>query len=316
MINSNRISVIIPVYNTARYLNECIESIVQQSWTDLQILLVNDGSTDDSGTICDTWARRDSRIQVIHQENAGVSAARNAALDLADGAWISFVDSDDVLQPEAYSCMMGSIGNADLVMGRKLLLDENSNKLPESLSYMPAVFSREEFLQELFLEKRCVYLGYLFDKLFRREYIDKHKIRFDSRIKINEDRLFLMEYLLHCSGIAFCDYAIYGYRHRMNSATASAYGSRYVTDSEMTVIPAFETMAHLAHNHSQNLYYIVCRKAFESGLHLIGRVSKADYTKRRTTRKFLWKYGARYMQNPSLTLLQRVKIVAHCLLER
>ena len=95
------ISVIVPVYNVKDYLDECLESIVGQSYTHLEILVVDDGSTDGSGDLCDQWAKRDQRIRVIHQPNGGLSAARNAALDVMSGEMVTMVDSDDVLHPSA-----------------------------------------------------------------------------------------------------------------------------------------------------------------------------------------------------------------------
>lgn len=98
---SELISVIVPVYNVEAYLDKCILSVVQQSYADLEIILVDDGATDSSGEICDDWAERDSRIKVIHKENGGLSDARNAGIEIASGCWFSFIDSDDYITPDA-----------------------------------------------------------------------------------------------------------------------------------------------------------------------------------------------------------------------
>ena len=103
---ADRISVIIPVYNVAAYLPECMESILRQDHEDLEIILIDDGSTDESGMICDRYAARDSRIRVIHQKNGGAAAAKNAGLRIATGEYLSFADSDDYLEPGAYSHML------------------------------------------------------------------------------------------------------------------------------------------------------------------------------------------------------------------
>ena len=100
------VSVIVPIYNTEKYLDRCIKSIVNQTYKNLEIILVDDGSPDNCPSICDNWARIDSRINVIHQKNSGVSAARNAALDLASGEYIGFVDSDDFIEPDMYSLLV------------------------------------------------------------------------------------------------------------------------------------------------------------------------------------------------------------------
>ena len=107
------ISVIVPVYNVAEYLSRCVDSILAQSYENLQIILVDDGSTDDSGKICEEYAKKDARIQVIHQNNGGLSSARNAGLDLASGEYIGFVDSDDWIEPEMYAEMLARMEKYD-----------------------------------------------------------------------------------------------------------------------------------------------------------------------------------------------------------
>lgn len=102
------VSVIIPVYNVEQYLRRCIDSVLAQTYTDLEIILVDDGSPDGSGAICDEYAAKDSRIKVIHQANAGVSAARNAGMDLASGEYLAFIDSDDFIEPEMYEQMLAA----------------------------------------------------------------------------------------------------------------------------------------------------------------------------------------------------------------
>ena len=100
------ISVIIPVYNVAAYLPECLESILVQDYANLEIILIDDGSTDDSGVICNNYAQKDARVKVIHQKNGGAAAAKNAGLRVATGEYLAFADSDDYLEPDAYSHMM------------------------------------------------------------------------------------------------------------------------------------------------------------------------------------------------------------------
>lgn len=113
----SEISVIVPVYNTEPYLRECIESILRQSYTDFEVLLVDDGSTDDSGAICDEYAKKDNRIKVIHTKNMGVSSARNIGLDNAIGNWIIFADADDELYKDALNLRYDDFEKHDLVLG-------------------------------------------------------------------------------------------------------------------------------------------------------------------------------------------------------
>ena len=112
----SRVSVIVPVYNGERYLEKCIASILGQTHADLELILIDDGSRDNSGKICDSWSEKDARIQVIHQENQGVSAARNAGLEIATGDYIGFVDADDEIAPETYEAILQQIGDCNIAM--------------------------------------------------------------------------------------------------------------------------------------------------------------------------------------------------------
>lgn len=114
-MNKSLVSVIVPVYKVEKYLDKCVESIVEQTYKNLEIILVDDGSPDNCPSMCDSWAQKDSRIKVIHKENGGVSSARNSALDAAAGDYICFVDSDDFIEPNAVGYMLENIGDADVI---------------------------------------------------------------------------------------------------------------------------------------------------------------------------------------------------------
>lgn len=310
------ISVIVPVYNTEKYLDACIASIVGQTHSVLQIILVDDGSFDSSGRICDVWANRDDRIQVIHQENAGVSAARNAGLQAASGELISFVDSDDVLPLDAYTRLLNSWCGEDLIMGRMELMQEDGTPMLGEQILPGDGFSVECFMKELFQEKRYGYLGYLCDKLLKRSIIQDHRLCLDPSIRLNEDRLFLMEYLLYCGSVAFCDKVVYFYRQRGAGVITSTRSNRTVTDGEMTVIESFRKMLAIADGYSDELGTIVARKSFECALDLRKRVAQEDREKIRRIRKFMWENARRYLSSSHIRVVERLRITVHCLLER
>lgn len=316
MKNRQWISVIIPVYNTEKYLDECVSSVVGQTYESLQIILVDDGSTDRCGHICDAWVKKDPRVQVIHQKNAGVSAARNAGLKVAHGELISFVDSDDILPADAYEQLLDSWKHADLVMGRMELMMEDGTRSGECQTIPLNGYPLEAFLQELFQEKQFGYLGFLCDKLMKRSIIQDNRIVFDASVKLNEDRLFLLEYLLHCNSISFCDKVVYYYRQRGEGVITSTRRNRTVTDSEMTVVDSFRKMAATAKVHSEDLYNAVARKAFESSLDLFSRVASEDTDKVKTILSFMREYARIAMRAPGLSLIERLKIAGHCILKR
>lgn len=166
-MSSPKISVIVPVYNVEPYLRRCLDSITGQTYGNLEIILVDDGSADGSGAICDEYAARDSRIRASHQPNGGVSSARNAGLASASGEWIGWVDSDDWIEPEMYERLLGrALGQgADIaVCGR---LEHHRNRLVPFGWDQETLLDREEAM-ELLLRNEVVQ-SYLCDKLWRRE---------------------------------------------------------------------------------------------------------------------------------------------------
>ena len=312
-----RISVIVPVFNVARFLEECVTSIINQTICDLQIILIDDGSTDESGAICDRFAECDERIEVIHQANAGVSAARNSGLKEATGKYITFVDSDDILPEDAYENLMKRMTTqAELIMGRMQRLSEHGELLDESRKFNIETIGRKEFLTELFEEKYLPYLGFLWDKLFLREIIEKNGLSFHTEIALNEDRLFLLQYILQVQTVLLDCHVVYFYRQRCNSVITATRRNVTVTDSEMTVLESFREMEKICWRYSKELYFICSRKAFESALDLLSRVSKEDVSKQKILKDFLHEQSRICLQNLQYGIWDRLKIIGHTLLEK
>lgn len=201
-----RISVIVPVYKVEKYLPECIDSILAQTFTDFELILVDDGSPDNSGKICDDYATRDSRIRVFHKENGGVSSARNLGIDNATGEWMTFIDSDDwVISQEWEKALFA------------LSMDRNCELL---LSTMCGRESGEirtlEFGDWLYSggwERLSMPLAF-----FRTHIIKRNQIRFPLGVRYGEDRLFCFKYLYFCSRIFCLGISYYNYRQREDSS--------------------------------------------------------------------------------------------------
>lgn len=195
------VSVIVPVYNAEKVLPRGIDSILAQIFRDFELILVNDGSSDDSGAICDEYASRDPRVKVIHQQNAGVSAARNAGLRAAQGEWVTFVDSDDLV----LDCFLQSLVDAvsadnriDLAYcGYAIVERKTTVKTYQSASYIG-----KDALRHLFSSTNLLYRCSPWAKLFRLSIIKANGLEFDTRLQISEDRLFIYNYLQHVRGIA------------------------------------------------------------------------------------------------------------------
>ena len=229
-MNTPMISVIVPAYNIAAYLPRCLESLVAQTYCDLEIIVVNDGSVDETSKIIDEWERRDSRIVAVHKETGGVSSARLAGIAAARGEWIGFVDGDDYAEPEMFSCLLKNAldhgvdishcgyqmvfpnGRVDYYYGtgKTLLLDR--------------IAGVEELIRGRYIEPG------LWNKLFHRRLFAGLSDRLDQSIRINED--LLMNYYLFSSANRsyYEDAALYHYILRKGSAAASKVQSYKLTD--------------------------------------------------------------------------------------
>ena len=208
------ISVIVPVYNVASYLPQCLESILNQDYEDLQVLLVDDGSTDTSGAICDRFAARDSRIQVIHQKNGGAASAKNAGLRAASGKYLSFVDSDDYLEPDVYGFLVKTLeeAQADAVQGA---FQEVYRSRREVRPLKPETLEGFDYLLRFPKDFSC---ALLWNKLYRREIFDG--VFFEEGHKI-DDEYFTYQGFLQPRKVVCTDQVIYNYRKRASSVMAS-----------------------------------------------------------------------------------------------
>ena len=209
-----KVSVIVPVYKVEKYLPECIESILAQTFTDFELILVDDGSPDNSGKICDDYAARDSRIRVFHKENGGVSSARNLGLDNARGEWIAFVDSDDwidtnMLQKMIAVAMLGT----DLVISGYHTVKKTKRYTREGLSVLSGNSTR--FFASLFVNG---FINSPCFKLFRNKVISSKRIRFYDNIGIGEDTIFVTCYFKHIRRIVALKDALYFIRRTDCSA--------------------------------------------------------------------------------------------------
>ena len=212
------ISIIVPVYNVEKYLRECLDSISQLKAVTWEAILVDDGSTDTSGQICDEYAKQDSRFRVIHQKNAGVSAARNAGLDAAKGDWIWFVDSDDSINPDFEISNPEVLDDADYVLFdmRKFRDGEELNTLEHQKGTVKCTdLSKNDFL--------CKYQCNHHPRLFYKKtwvMIDHHqRLAFSLGTRVGEDLEFQYKYLTRCQRPARLDAVLYNYRLREGSAT-------------------------------------------------------------------------------------------------
>lgn len=200
-------SIIVPVYNVEQYLPRCIESILNQSIKEFELILINDGSTDKSGSICDYYANKDDRIVVVHKENGGVSSARNYGLDIAKNEYIAFVDSDDYVYEDYLEKLYNP--SVDIVLCN-IKYDQNNNKDYYILNNnLCGVFYINGDIIDKIIDSR--YFCCVYSKMFRRSIIKKYNIKFNENISLGEDTMFVVDYLINSHKLEVKDDVIYNY---------------------------------------------------------------------------------------------------------
>ena len=213
------ISVIIPVYNEERYLEELIFSLMDQSFGQIEFLFIDDGSTDNSYEIINKYSKIDKRIRVISKENAGVSAARNAGLDVARGKYIGFVDSDDTIHPDMYSVLYNTACEfqGDIV-SCAYYLDAGNSKKP-ILSDYRGILEQKSAIVDV-LDNKLLGMS-VCNKIFKADVLDN--CRFSSKYAFNEDRLFLFQAVTNSNKIIIIDDILYNYRVNLDSTSHSSF---------------------------------------------------------------------------------------------
>ncbi len=224
------VSVIIPVYGVERYLARCVDSILRQTYNDLEIILVDDGSPDNCPVICDEYAQKDERVRVVHKKNGGLSSARNAGLSIATGEYVCFFDSDDFIEADMLEKLVSGIeenGDDVCVCGYYVDdVDEQENVLSSrtvcpNFSYMQSDFSLEEY------ESILGWCGYAWNKLYRRNVLEKGDFRFDEGISLVEDLLFNQKIFCCGTKIRFLSYSGYHYVQRKRETLGVKYYENY-----------------------------------------------------------------------------------------
>lgn len=221
MINK-KLSVIVPVFGVEKYLDKCVSSIVNQNYTNLEIILVDDGSPDECPQICDQWARRDSRIKVIHKKNGGLSSARNSGMVVATGEYLAFVDSDDFIDERMYEIMLIAMNetNADIAACGRIIYDGINNQ-PQHVTNQMKVFSVKNAFYEL-LTNGAIEEA-VWDKVYKRSLFDG--ISFPDG-EINEDLVVTPQIFFKAKSIVHVAEPFYYYRVNLNSISKTNYDER------------------------------------------------------------------------------------------
>lgn len=209
---SKKISVIVPMYNAEKSVKKCIDSIVKQTYSNLEIILVNDGSKDKTEEICNNFVKKDKRIKYFYKENSGVSETRNYGLNNASGDFIAFVDADDYLEKNMYETMLNMMDDADVIICDYFnIIDNKKNNIDEKFEDYCTFDSLEELIKSVDNKKVSRYINSPWNKLIKNELVNSKNIRFDSKISLGEDLIFNIQYMKSAKKIKIINKKLYNY---------------------------------------------------------------------------------------------------------
>ena len=228
-MEQKKLSVVVPIYNVAEYLPECIESIQKQTYKNLEIILIDDGSTDHSGRICDEYAKTDGRIHVIHQDNRGQMRAREVGIMAATGTYLTFVDGDDWIDPDMYSALIPCMEGSDLVSSGFLKEEKSGHLIKKTDIFDEGLYVGERldivlshFLFDFEKDRLASIQPVVCTKIFRTELIKQIDFYTAFPISFSEDLVLLSQYILKCQSVYFYSKCHYHYRYRESSTCHSA----------------------------------------------------------------------------------------------
>ena len=231
-----KISVIVPVYNVEQYLERCVDSIINQTYTNLEIILVNDGSTDNSGKLCDELAKKDERIRVIHKENGGLSDARNRGIYEAESDLVGFIDSDDYIDNDMYEVLLRNLNDTDADLSMCALYDVYNNTPEEQVTNKEIWELSSEQAIKMVMEAKILSVTAV-NKLYRKRlFLD---LKFEVG-KIAEDAFIMIKLLDKCEKIVATNVKKYYYVHRENSITTQKFSTKF-----LNVIEAYEQNSNI-----------------------------------------------------------------------
>ena len=249
------LSVIVPVYNVSEYLDRCVESIINQTYRDIEIILVDDGSSDGCLKLCDQWARKDKRIVVVHKVNGGLSSARNAGLDIAQGAFVGFIDPDDYVDKEMYGRMMGYFADREVGIVECGVVEKFDAEEEHRIHFSHGIKDTDDAIKHLLTWDGQV-RSFVWNKVYRKSVIDQ--LRFLDELRYGEDTPFVFRALLNCKKFIQVDRELYYYVHRNNSLTGMNF-----TPKRLLTITASERILEFCEANKLDKFveYAICSVA-------------------------------------------------------
>ncbi|MGM0215625.1 glycosyltransferase family 2 protein [Enterococcus sp. AZ109] len=261
------ISIIVPVYNVEKYLHKCVDSILEQTFTDFELILVDDGSPDGSGAICDEYAKKDARVKVIHKENGGLSDARNAGIDIAQGKYLGFIDSDDYIEKDMYELLYNNIinENADLSICGVYHVYDNKEIIENKKQYM--VLDRDETMVLIFHGN--LISDHAWNKLYTKKIFNETRYPVG---KYHEDSFTIVSILDKCKKVVVDTSQEYYYYHRTGSITSQKFSKKHLEyieaweENEKRVTGRSKEIDEAAHQRVCFAYFLVLDKILNSNV--------------------------------------------------
>lgn len=268
-----KVSIIVPVYNVGPYLGRCIDSLMNQTYRNLDIILVDDGSTDGSGKLCEEFAEKDARIRVFHQKNSGVSTARNLGLEKAVGDFIGFVDSDDWVDEDMYSSLvnLAETNGADIAICGYYVNNDADPSV--NLQAPPQTLSQETAIE------RCLDTNYysmgasIWNKLFKKNIIQDHLLRFNGNLVIGEDMLFLCSAIMQSRTIMYAPAPKYHYAVHDAGAINMTFHAK-----KASVIDAHKKVEELVKDQYPRLGDLIRKRSALTSYHLLRQALGSSFT--------------------------------------
>lgn len=268
------ISVIIPIYNSEKYFDRCLNSILNQTYQNIEILLINDGSIDNSAKLCDMVAMKDKRIKVVHQTNKGVSSARNRGLDIANGEYITFIDSDDWIDRDAIEYLYENLINNNSDLSIYSFNKEYDNKKSYSNDFTENIINmnKKQGIKFVFNDDRCQ--GFVWNKLYKSKIINykENKIRFNEDITVLEDLYFNIQYIDKCNKVTYINSAKYHYYISGDSAMFSPFNKK-----KMSSLLALENILNILTKLDSELVNIAKGHYIVTNLLLLTNIYDSNY---------------------------------------
>ncbi len=269
-------SVIVPVYNAEKYIKQCVDSILNQSYSDFEVILVDDGSPDNCPAICDEYAKKDSRVKVIHKENGGHTSARNCGLEIAKGEYVTFVDSDDYVKQNFLATFADIIDkkDVDIVLSQHFTFDDGKEVLVDNMVCEQGYYDRKRIEKEVFpvlfedINGKHLF-PFLCAKVYRKSLILPIQLKVDKKIVIGEDGICLKPCIYHANSLYFLEDHLYGYRENFNSLTKSKKAQnlkeplyRVQALEKRMNLDEYDFKMQLYRTTLHSLFYVVCSQFY------------------------------------------------------